>query len=140
MLVTLATNPIWVVKTRMQLARTNVPAPPRGAAPAPRGSAGSFAGAVRAIARREGAAGFYRGLGPAVLLCSHGAIQMMAYEEMKSVRRRSLAAGGHAHLPQVDALAVGALAKLAASACTYPLQVRAQTYYSCVLSDQIPPL
>ena len=120
-LVTLATNPIWVLKTRMQLDSTNVH--PRTGVRKPLNAAGSFVSAVRGIARTEGARGFYRGLGPAVLLCSHGAVQFMVYEELKSLRRRTMAAQGLQHLPQFDALLTGAAAKLLASACTYPLQV-----------------
>ena len=120
-LVTIATNPLWVVKTRMQLDSTNVH--PRSGAPRPRNTAGSFASAVRTIARTEGGRGFMRGLGPALLLCSHGAIQMMAYEELKSLRRRALAARGLPPAPQLDALLTGAAAKLVATASTYPLQV-----------------
>ena len=49
----------------------------------------------------------------------------MAYEELKSLRRRGAFSGvGIKQMPQqMDALVMGAAAKLAASACTYPLQV-----------------
>jgi solute carrier family 25 (mitochondrial folate transporter), member 32 len=120
-LVTLATNPLWVLKTRMQLDRTNVAIKP--GRPPPQGTAGTLISAFTSIARSEGLGGFYRGLGPAILLCSHGAVQMMAYEELKSLRRRDLERQGLQHIPQFDSLLLGSAAKLAASVCTYPLQV-----------------
>jgi Mitochondrial carrier protein len=132
--VTLVTNPVWVVKTRMQLESTNVrrDAARRAATAARTTATGAhahactssltFTGAVRGIYTREGGAGFYRGLGPALLLCSHGAIQILAYEELKKLRLDALATGA-ASLPHGESLVVGAAAKLAASAFTYPLQV-----------------
>eukprot|EP00892_Ulva_mutabilis_P011245 jgi/Ulvmu1/8493/UM044_0027.1 len=128
-LVTLATNPLWVVKTRMQLESTNVPATAARKAAASTAAAArptaalGLPGAVRSVLRTDGLAGFYRGLGPALLLCSHGAIQMMAYEELKGARRQRLLAAGFEHVPHADSLVIGAVAKLAASAFTYPLQV-----------------
>ena len=71
---TLATNPIWVVKTRMQLENTNVSTAAARAAVARtthRSTSLTFPGAVKSIMAREGLAGFYRGVGPALLLCSH---------------------------------------------------------------------
>lgn len=129
-LVTLATNPLWVVKTRMQLDSMNVaPAAVRkattAASPALRTSAaGGLISAVRSVLRTDGLTGFYRGIGPALMLCSHGAVQMMAYEELKGLRRQQLGAAGINHVPHLDSLAMGAVAKLAASSFTYPLQVR----------------
>jgi solute carrier family 25 (mitochondrial folate transporter), member 32 len=121
--VTLITNPIWVIKTRMQLDSTNVKVKPAHP-PSPRArEALSLRGAMRSVVRSDGFMGFYRGLGPAILLCSHGAIQMMVYEEFKSWRRKQLSHQALKHLPQTDALLTGAAAKLVASACTYPLQV-----------------
>jgi solute carrier family 25 (mitochondrial folate transporter), member 32 len=124
-MVTFATNPLWVLKTRMQLDSTNVHVRPGAARRIGGTAAGSAAAAVRAIARQDGFSGFYRGLGPALLLCTHGAVQFMAYEELKSLRRRgAFGKLGAAQLPQqLDALVMGAAAKLLASGCTYPLQV-----------------
>lgn len=68
------TNPIWVVKTRLQLQRgpgPNVSPRLRQAATHLRSSAGpyrGFAHAVKQIAKEEGFRGFYKGLLPSLLL------------------------------------------------------------------------
>ena len=80
--VCLLTNPIWVVKTRLQLQRVSrmksaSAAASRGAAARRAGLRASvtspyrgFADAVGQIAREEGFRGFYRGLLPSLLLVS----------------------------------------------------------------------
>lgn len=70
--VCLLTNPIWVIKTRLQLQRVSS-LKAVGARTAPRTARTSnayrgFAHAVRQIAKEEGFAGFYRGLLPSLLL------------------------------------------------------------------------
>lgn len=45
--------------------------------------------AVRVILREEGIMGFYRGLVPALLLTSHGAVQFAVYEQLKATFRVS---------------------------------------------------
>ena len=77
-MVTFVTNPLWVLKTRMQLDSTNVHPRPGGPRKPAATAAGSAIAAARSIAKQEGARGFYRGLGPALLLCSHGAVQVCA--------------------------------------------------------------
>lgn len=123
-----ATNPLWVVKTRMQLENTNVTSAAARAAVAKTTLPTSltFPGAVKSIYAREGMMGFYRGIGPALLLCSHGAVQILAYEELKALWKQgaqkygALQYGVPAHS---ETLFTGSAAKLIASAVTYPLQV-----------------
>lgn len=70
-LVCLVTNPVWVVKTRLQLqqrAALQAALPKVSAAIAPQAPYAGFADAVRSIARQEGLGGFYKGLGPSMLL------------------------------------------------------------------------
>lgn len=66
------TNPIWVIKTRLQLQRVSSlkAAGSKAAQRAVRGSNPyrGFAHAVRQIAKEEGLKGFYRGLFPSLLL------------------------------------------------------------------------
>lgn len=70
------TNPIWVVKTRLQLQRgpgPNVSPRLRQAAAHLRSNAGPYRGfvhAVKQIAKEEGFRGFYKGLLPSLLLVS----------------------------------------------------------------------
>ena len=133
--VVLLTNPIWVLKTRLQLQA----APALGAL-APlieRGPSRDYAGlvdAARRIIAEEGPRGLYRGLIPALVMVSHSAVQFTAYEELKralTAFHRAAASkqtqGGRASKGEVvlspqEHLAMGALSKLLASTFTYPLQ------------------
>lgn len=108
----LFTNPIWLVKTRMQLqgqgpdgsgAAVSTKPSANAAAPATASASAavtcpqaqpqaaraalapyrSMVDAFASIVREEGPRGLYRGLLPALLLVSHGMIQFAAYEEAK---------------------------------------------------------
>ena len=105
------TNPLWLIKTRLQLQADSTPSK------SPR-----YTGVVhcaRCIIRDEGAVGLFRGLLPGLLLVSHGAVQFMAYEELKSMwgdnEARPLNSGHY--------LILGATSKVIASVTTYPFQV-----------------
>lgn len=112
------TNPLWLVKTRLQLQVEKATAPATaGSGKAPYGG---MLGALRAIVREEGFRGLYRGLGPALLLTSHGAVQFGVYEEMKRLLEPADARGS---LSSVTYFAMGAVSKVAASTATYPFQV-----------------
>lgn len=73
----LITNPVWLIKTRMQLQmkkaseRYNIK-PYK-----------SMADAARTIVRDEGPLALYRGCGPALLLTSHGGVQFVVYEYLR---------------------------------------------------------
>ena len=68
------TNPVWVVKTRLQLQRRRHLSAVQVAAAAGQSPAAApykgFVHAVTQIARHEGLAGFYRGLGPSLIMVS----------------------------------------------------------------------
>lgn len=118
-----ATNPIWLVKTRMQL--QSGPA----SSPAYRNSLHCF----RMVAKTEGLRGLYKGLTASYLGTMEGTIQWVLYERMKravAIHRNRLA--GHdysphhvstAHLTWLDFFLTAASAKLVAAVVAYPHEV-----------------
>ena len=108
------------------------------------GAYSSILDGTRQIFRTEGLPGFYRGLLPSLFGVSHGALQFMAYEQLKNYRlsalerQASMTAGGHGQgqgqtrqLGNVDYLLLSGVSKVFAGAITYPYQVvrsRLQTY------------
>ncbi|PGH13202.1 hypothetical protein AJ80_06448 [Polytolypa hystricis UAMH7299] len=129
-LTALLTNPIWVIKTRMLSTGRNAP----GAYP-------SLVAGIRQIYVTEGVGGFYRGLVPALFGVSHGALQFMAYEQLKRYRQAhgpsltitdaSTTTEGQRELGNLDYLLLSSLSKVFAGCVTYPYQVlraRLQTY------------
>ncbi|GFQ07818.1 folate transporter 1 chloroplastic [Phtheirospermum japonicum] len=118
-LVCLCTNPIWLVKTRMQLQTPQQARPYSG-----------FHDALRTILKEEGWRSLYKGLGPGLFLVTHGAIQFTAYEELRKMlinfrteeyERNSNIADNS--LDSIDYAVLGASSKLAAVGLTYPSQV-----------------
>ncbi|PSK56810.1 hypothetical protein B9Z65_6434 [Elsinoe australis] len=104
------TNPIWVIKTRMLSTGKNAP-----------GAYQSIAHGTKEIWKTEGIKGFYRGLVPSLLGVSHGAIQFMAYEQLKN--HWSISRGGKEKLTNMDFLLLSAVSKMFAGSVTYPYQV-----------------
>jgi solute carrier family 25 folate transporter 32 len=142
----LLTNPIWVIKTRLQLQRVELSAAPGkqsagelGAAsklsPAlARGSANlakanlaypqykGIGDAFSKVFAQEGVAGLYAGVVPALCLVSHGAIQFVIYEQLKEHRAQWSVFDSCSSSSSIDFLAMGALSKVGASVATYPYQ------------------
>lgn len=118
------TNPIWLIKTRMQLQMKRT-AQERNMKPPYRSTAHAFT----TILREEGPMALYKGAGPALMLVSHGGIQFVVYEFLKRHFHLSRAE----HIPQQPVterlnlsagyLTMGAISKIVASTATYPLQV-----------------
>jgi len=116
------TNPIWVVKVRMFTTRADSPTAYR-----------SLWGGLSSILRTEGVAGLWRGTSLALFGVSNGAIQFMAYEEMKrwgfERKRNQFAKSGRVMTPGDDKLSntsytiMSGAAKLGALTSTYPYQV-----------------
>lgn len=114
------TNPIWVIKTRMLSTARNAP-----------GAYKSTIQGTLALYRDEGVRGFYRGLLPSLFGVSHGAIQFMAYEQLKNHWAVSFRSGSKDNLSNFDFLSLSAASKMFAGSITYPYQVvraRLQTY------------
>ncbi|XP_075501624.1 folate transporter 1, chloroplastic isoform X2 [Primulina tabacum] len=118
-LVCFCTNPIWLVKTRLQL-QTSLQAHPYS----------GFHDALRTIIKEEGWRALYRGLMPGLFLVTHGGIQFTAYEELRKVviNVRTEESGDNFNtaddlLDSIDFAVLGASSKLSAILLTYPFQV-----------------
>ncbi|KAK0604681.1 hypothetical protein LWI29_018166 [Acer saccharum] len=118
-LVCLCTNPLWLVKTRLQLQTPLHQTQPYS----------GLYDAVRTIMREEGWRGLYKGFVPSLFLqVSHGAIQFTAYEELRKVivhfkQRKQNTDGADNLLNSVDYAILGGSSKVAAILMTYPFQV-----------------
>eukprot|EP00823_Brevimastigomonas_motovehiculus_P008372 TRINITY_DN7662_c0_g1_i1.p1 TRINITY_DN7662_c0_g1~~TRINITY_DN7662_c0_g1_i1.p1 ORF type:complete len:324 (+),score=42.65 TRINITY_DN7662_c0_g1_i1:82-1053(+) len=114
----LATNPIWLIKTRLQVQSKNLSAP-------------QYTGIVDCFTRivhEEGPLALYKGLVPALSLVSNGALQFMAYEELKRFTIRYVSKS-ETSLGSMHFAAMGFFAKAFSATITYPLQVtRARLY------------
>eukprot|EP00899_Mesostigma_viride_P011676 jgi/Mesvir1/20509/Mv12391-RA.1 len=147
--VALMTNPLWVIKTRLQLQRHH-------AGTVTASQYRHTIDALRTILREEGLRGLYQGLLPSLLLVSHGALQFMAYEEMKrwmdgptlgSGRRAPVAGDGgnrmddqRPNLSAADFVSLGAASKFVATLATYPFQVLRSRMQRRPLKDGRQPL
>ncbi|KRX42472.1 Mitochondrial folate transporter/carrier [Trichinella murrelli] len=101
----LLTNPVWVAKTRLCLQYENQPKQYRG-----------MIDVLVKLYRMDGIRGLYKGYLPGIVGTSHGAIQFMAYDELKK----------HfgSHEPKAsEHLTFAVLSKSFAVLSTYPYQV-----------------
>ncbi|KAG7691916.1 hypothetical protein KL950_004948 [Ogataea haglerorum] len=101
------TNPIWVIKTRMISTSRTTP-----------GAYMSIVDGFKQIYRHEGVFGFYKGLSPALLSVSQGALQFSIYDTMK---RHILTTSSHMSAAQY--LYASAVSKMVSTVVFYPLQV-----------------
>ncbi|KAI7827012.1 mitochondrial carrier domain-containing protein [Gamsiella multidivaricata] len=116
-----ATNPIWLVKTRMQLQVEGVR------------QYKNSADCVYKILKSEGIRGMYRGLSASYLGVAEGTIQWVIYEQLKKslAERRKMnntgskgyVLGGKDIEEWIDYLGAAGAAKFIASAITYPHEV-----------------
>lgn len=108
------TNPIWVTKTRLVLQY--------GSDPNTKPYKGMLDALVK-IYRHEGVPGLYKGYVPGLFGTSHGALQFMAYEELKRDYNRYKKVSSDAKLNALEYITMAALSKIFAVATTYPYQV-----------------
>ena len=131
----LITNPIWVVNTRMTARagpatvasssgsdagsdREGLPTieDPSGQRALQKRKLGTI-GAVLKIAREEGWGAFFKGVAPALVLVMNPILQYTVFEWLK---KKVLARKGGRNLDAKMVFLLGALAKLVATASTYP--------------------
>ena len=113
------TNPIWVVKTRLCLQSGQQKSSANPENKLYRG----FTHALVKIARQEGIKGLYSGFVPGLFGVSHGAVQFMAYEELKNSYNNYYNQDITTKLGTVEYLSFAAMSKLLAALTTYPYQV-----------------
>ncbi|XP_048335351.2 folate transporter 1, chloroplastic isoform X3 [Ziziphus jujuba] len=121
-LVSFCTNPVWLVKTRLQLQNPLHQTQPYS----------GFHDALRTIMREEGWKALYKGIVPSLFLqVSHGAIQFTVYEELRKVvvdlkSRKSTESSESSEtvLNSIDYAALGASSKIVAILVSYPFQQR----------------
>ena len=112
-----ATNPIWVVKTRLQLTADHGKTLQSTSSK----SLVSSLGMIKQIAREEGIRGFYKGLSASYLGVTEGTIQWVLYEKLKRLNTESQGKGGFQEWAGM--LGSAGTAKCVASLITYPHEV-----------------
>mmetsp|Transcript_21329 Transcript_21329/g.26131 ORF Transcript_21329/g.26131 Transcript_21329/m.26131 type:complete len:389 (+) Transcript_21329:264-1430(+) len=137
----LLTNPIWLIKTRMQLQVVSTPSQKQ--VPQIKTQYRGVIHAATTIIREEGPLALYKGAIPAMMLVSHGGIQFVTYEFLKqnighsyTKSDTSVGTDGGNHVgnkrkrsvlerleDSFRYLSMGAVSKLVASTTTYPIQV-----------------
>ncbi|KAK0139401.1 Mitochondrial folate transporter/carrier [Merluccius polli] len=108
------TNPIWVTKTRLILQYNSDQ------------TSKQYKGMLDALGkiyRQEGVRGLYRGYVPGLFGTSHGALQFMAYEELKRDYTKYKNMAPEQKLNPLEYITMAALSKIFAVVTTYPYQV-----------------
>lgn len=115
------TNPIWVTKTRLCLQYEQSSADAK-CQPAQQQYRGMMDALIK-IYKMEGVRGLYKGFVPGILGISHGALQFMAYEEMKTVYNQYRKQPLDTRLGSGEYIVFAALSKMFSAVLTYPYQV-----------------
>ncbi|XP_007427666.1 mitochondrial folate transporter/carrier [Python bivittatus] len=110
------TNPIWVTKTRLVLQYE------AGVDLSKKQYEGMIDALIK-IYKYEGIRGLYKGFVPGLFGTSHGALQFMAYEELKSRYNKYKNRPSDMKLNTLEYITMAALSKIFAVTATYPYQV-----------------
>ncbi|KAG6337348.1 hypothetical protein ID866_1721 [Astraeus odoratus] len=121
---TIISNPIWVVQTSQAVSGSDTNPLPSERKPRKLGVVKT----IHNILSKDGIAGFWRGIGPALVLVVNPVIQYTIFEQLKNLlvksRTAKLRANGLSRAVAVlsdwDYFLLGALSKLVATAVTYP--------------------
>jgi len=115
------TNPIWMVRTRMQLMVD---------ATAGQRMYNGYTDAIKTIFKEEGIGGFYKGITASYWGCAEGATQFLIYEQIKSRllrkendRRASEGLAPTSELHKATYFWAAACSKFVAAVATYPHEV-----------------
>lgn len=115
------TNPIWMVRTRVQLLAD---------ASLGQRAYNGYGDAISTIFREDGIKGFYKGIQASYWGCTEGAIQFVIYEKLKArllkrenAKRAKMGLPPTEELPKVIYFWSAAAAKMTASIATYPHEV-----------------
>ncbi|XP_049850301.1 uncharacterized protein LOC126322419 [Schistocerca gregaria] len=104
------TQPIWLVKTRMQLQTKTLEVKYKNSLDA-----------ILKIYKQEGLRVFYKGMTASYVGISESSLQFVLYEKFRNIVKRRH--GGRDDLHPLECLAAASLSKLIASALTYPHEV-----------------
>ncbi|KAG2348871.1 peroxisomal membrane protein PMP47B [Suillus weaverae] len=123
---TIISNPIWVVQTSQAVRVEPSPSEPSNSRAVLRRP--SVLQTIQAIIAKGGLNGFFRGLGPALVLVINPVLQYTVFEQLKNflIKRRTLklkarsSGDAVAVLSDWDFFVLGALSKLVATGSTYP--------------------
>jgi solute carrier family 25 folate transporter 32 len=129
------TNPVWLIKTRLQL-QPRIKKFPVAKEPgfSPGKQYTGMVDAAKTIVREEGLLALYKGAVPALILTTHGGVQFVSYEflkrhfgEYQKASRQSSSADSQTVRERLHDsmgyLLMGAVSKIIASGVTYPVQV-----------------
>eukprot|EP00026_Physarum_polycephalum_P013263 Phypoly_transcript_13644.p1 GENE.Phypoly_transcript_13644~~Phypoly_transcript_13644.p1 ORF type:complete len:312 (+),score=27.77 Phypoly_transcript_13644:100-1035(+) len=111
------TNPIWLIKTRMQLQQNS--ALYKNARSTPIYS--NFLDGLRRVVKEEGFRGLYRGMGPGLVLTTHGGIQFAVIEEIKKLQH--LYHNSESPLSSKEIFFASSVGKVIATFITHPILV-----------------
>lgn len=127
---TTLTNPIWLVKTRMQIQDAALVTAAKTGGGAPNFYYSSSLDAFKQIYAKEGLKGFMKGLSASYLGISEGVLNIMLFEQgklfavyVKTGLQAAQVRTASDHLSPLEMFIIGAFARLIATTTTYPHEV-----------------